>query len=290
MNPVFNAAVIGDPIEHSLSPVIFHWLSQKLNAPICYERLRISAQDWDEQRGFYSKINALDGWNVTLPLKKKMISCLRELSDEAQGTGAVNVVHRRVDRSLKGYNTDVFGVSQTLIEQGVTPKNQINLIFGAGGAALAAAYALGQLNASEVWVWNRSTGHAMDLIKRVQPLFPHTQFINVSESLHEYGGERPHLYINATPIGMKGYPEVFHLCPLLNPKGFAFDLVYSAERTTPFIEFARTQGLCFVSGLDMLVWQALATWEIWFNPLDHQSTLKAHLLQYIQDHVLTSRR
>ena len=302
MNSVFKAAVIGDPIDHSWSPFIFSFLSQRLAHPIFYQRLKISGEDWEKQQGLYSELQTLQGWNVTLPLKKKVLARLDSLSEEAEVIGAVNVVHRLPDFCLKGYNTDVLGVIHTLSERKIQVQGQVAVLFGAGGAARAAAYALGKMKAKEVRVLNRTHAHAQALLKPLQRVFPDTTFLNISKEGEEgdeiqFMGEpsqRRHLisdpvslYINATPIGMKGYPQYFDLCQEMNPQAFAFDLVYSAE-ITPFLAQAQAQGLSFVGGLDMLVWQALATWEIWIGPLEQSAHLKVDLMQHLQNNLRLS--
>jgi shikimate dehydrogenase len=286
MNPVFKAAVIGDPIDHSWSPLIFNYLSQKQGHPISYQKLKISAQDWEREEGLCSELRSLQGWNVTLPLKKRVLSQLDLLSEEAQVLGAVNVVHRLKDSRLKGYNTDVFGIIQTLKDRKAPVQGQVATVLGAGGAALAAAYALGKMGAKEVRVMNRTLAHAEELITRMQSAFPQTTYLAVSvgDRSQQTLEDRVSLFINATPIGMKGYPQTFDLCEMMNPRAFAFDLVYSAS-ITPFLEKAQSQGLSFVGGLDMLVWQALATWEIWMGPLDSSVRLKTDLIQHLQEHL-----
>ena len=184
-----------------------------------------------------------------------------ELSPEAQGVGAVNVVHFRGSR-LRGHNTDVFGIKKTLEEQRYRVAGQSALLLGAGGAALAVAYALGQGRAREVFILNRSRGRALTLARRLTRLFPKTRFVVPGRGAADFSSVS--LYINATPLGMKGFPNETLLPTELNPDALAFDLVYRPEKTA-FLKVASRKGLRTVGGLDMLIWKRLLPGNIWFR-------------------------
>jgi len=230
------AGVIGDPINHSLSPAIFQILAPTLS----YEKILVppdSLEKFVQEQGK----NYL-GWNVTLPHKETIIPHLKELSKEAEAIGAVNVVH-----NSKGYNTDYLGVRETLREAQVDLKGKNALIYGAGGAARGVVYALKEMNAGTVYVYNRTPGRAKDLGVRVD---------SVEEVKEEIS-----LVVNTVAGGELILPKN------LADKVIGFDLLYYSK-VPPF------SGIKTLSGLDMLIWQAIYTFEIWFGPLKDKKHMK----------------
>lgn len=268
------AAVIGKPISHSLSPSIFGFLAHHLNVTQLDYRAREVGQD--ELPGFIetfrSNPNAL-GLNVTIPNKEAILPLLDDVSSEAHVIGAVNVVHRQNGR-LKGYNTDVYGILRTFEKHSVSVRDQHVLMIGAGGAARAVAYALCSEKAKSVTLLSPNLARAKALLAAFQPHFKETQLQVVGDwkdlPAHEWS-----LVVQSTPLGMgsqlktkDGIPAAdyySHLRKLkYSARAAAFDLIYRPE-WTPFLEQAQQLKLQTIGGLDMLIEQALETWRIWFN-------------------------
>jgi shikimate dehydrogenase len=235
---------------------------------LSYQALEVSASELPE---FVRALRDQEQWvglNVTLPHKEAIIEQIDELSEEARAVGAVNVVHKKL-KTLYGFNTDVLGILKTL-ENIALEKTQV-LIFGAGGAARAAAFAMGKRKVSSVYVFNRTPEKASRLCTELNQVFPETNYLPV-RNLDEIRSELS-LVINSTSLGMKG-AKLTSEQPLdfsealkslrLSRKSCAFDLVYTPENT-PFLKASRTQGMKSFGGLDMLAYQALATWQIWFG-------------------------
>ena len=150
-------AVVGNPIAHSKSPLIFRFLFDAVNLEYSYEKLLL--QSAEEIPALFE--NGYRGINITAPFKQSLIPFLDELSAEAKSIGSVNTVVLK-EGKLCGYNTDWYGVSNALIENGFDFTNKRCLILGAGGAARAAVYAMKSRNAS-IQIYNRSEEKAKAL-------------------------------------------------------------------------------------------------------------------------------
>ncbi len=267
------AAVIGHPVSHSLSPAIFSFLAKKTGREVLYQKLQVPP---GELKSFVKALAAqklFTGWNVTIPHKETILRLCSKVSLDAKAIGAGNVVHFQKGKSV-AHNTDVYGIRQTLLEQKARVKGKEAVLYGAGGAARAVAYALGQERASRVWVLNRNPARAEALCKHFSKKFQRTRFVTV-KSVSEI--EAPiALVVNATPAGMKGIAGKFELPAQVARTTLAFDLIYRPANT-PFLKEAKRRGLRRVGGLDMLAWQALATWEIWFGKIRGRASLKKAL-------------
>lgn len=251
--------LLGYPVSHSMSPRIFACLARQTKRKVSYRSIsvppdRLSPSAW---RG-------LDGFNVTIPHKMAVIPLLDELTPVARAIGAVNCVFRRAGK-LVGDNTDAAGFADAL--EGASgpgrfqPAGQTAVVIGAGGAARAVGYALGKLGAKQVWFATRRAEQAREAALCLAPRFPKTAF-NVGRP------KKAELYVNATPLGMEGFPS---LSPSLALPGCreAVDLVYRRDGAlTPFLEVVVLgYGRPALDGLPMLVYQALRGWERWTQPL-----------------------
>lgn len=295
------AAVIGHPIAHSLSPRIFELLGRLVQARHKSTQLHYFAQDvsrvelgamMEVLRSGLSIGIPFVGCNVTLPHKRAVISYLDELSPDALETGAVNMIE--VARApaecswLIGHNTDVFGLMKTFQEHSIKVRGKAVVLFGAGGAARAVVSALGKAGAAEVFIWARKREQAQRLCRESKKRFPKLRFHSFANLKST---PQASLYVNATPLGMMGASEEN---PLLNnispPEGpaWAFDLVYRPENTS-FLRAARKSGLIPVGGLDMLVWQAIRTWEIWFGAIPQVKIVKGKLHADLRRQLLRER-
>lgn len=276
------AAVIGFPITHSLSPEIFKLLSQKTGIPVEYGKLAV------EPRSFKRKLVAAKanyaGWNVTLPHKESAFKAVDHCDRVAARLGAVNVIRFRSRRAW-GFNTDVIGVRETFRMQNFIVKGKKAVVYGAGGGAAAVVYALGASSCAEVILINRTRERARKLSEKLTEVFPKTRF-----RVRSTAPADADLYVNTTPLGMDAFPgspklPVFVPAPANDPRDvLVFDLIYHPIETS-FLRAARAQGAETVNGLDMLVGQAIATWEIWFGKLPRSANRK-RLHQDVRKHLL----
>ncbi|MEK7692179.1 MAG: shikimate kinase [Bdellovibrionota bacterium] len=268
------AAVIGSPISHSLSPAIFGFVAKHLGlVDFQYTAREVGAQEGEsELRDFLREVRSDSAWvglNVTIPHKQRILKLVDTLSEEASAVAAVNVVEIRQGR-LRGHNTDVRGITETIASRDCRLQDESVWIWGAGGAARAMAFVAGKQGATEVYLSSRSIDRAETLAKSMAVAFPKTHFHPLAPKAAAMNPLR--LLVNATPVGTKsntGGLEIFAgLGELPRQKGtLAFDLVYNPEET-PFLSFAANLGLKTESGLRMLIEQALATWQIWFGPVE----------------------
>lgn len=260
-------ALIGHPVRHSRSAKIFELLARELDCPIGYEAFDVLP---GKLKVFLRGLKGLRGFNITIPHKQSVIPLLDSLTPEARAIGAVNVV-RFSSAGLKGHNTDAAGFTDALSEAGIETSGEDVMIFGAGGAARAAAFALGSSGARSVRFVNRSPENAAAAVKALKKRFTRTVF--------EAGPLEPSfLWVNATPLGMEGF-AARSPAPGQFECSAAFDMVYGGA--TPFLRQAGRSGVKACDGLSMLVFQALHAWEFWVEPLgpDRRRALAQELLK-----------
>ena len=269
------AYVIGHPIGHSLSPQIFNMFAAETGQLIDYQKQDIAPEDL---LGEIAKLKQQSpiGWNVTIPHKEAMVSLMDQVDPAAQAVGAVNVV-RHENGQLSGYNSDVIGFTEALAETGMDMAGKTAVLLGAGGAARATAYALGQMGAAEVVITNRNLNRAEQVATYMNGLFADTVY--VAQSISNIDDDVD-LYVNTTPLGMFTSPGCPKLPAHLNPKALAFDLVYKPTMSE-FLQRCAARGLQTTNGLSMLAWQAVATYEIWFGPMANRQQIKEKLVQML---------
>lgn len=236
--------VIGDPIGHSWSPILHQSL---------YEKLKINAvmlaKSGQSLEHLVTGIRALSvGLTaVTAPYKKRMMPYLDVLSQEAVEIGAVNTVIQRHGR-LYGYNTDVDGILFALRQQPLWGK--VALVIGAGGAAAAMGYVLQRQGAEILW-----TNRTMDNLSALMTRF--------GGAVYQSSSREPDVIINATPVGL--YPNMA-VSPIeknvFREGQIVFDMIYHPSETL-FLKQAKACGALTISGLDMLVGQAVKQIDLW---------------------------
>ena len=259
------AAVIGWPAGKSRSPELYAKLSKLLKKPLDYERIAVPDHELPAFMDKLRKTGADEGWvgvNVTIPHKEAMLRHLDAAKPEAKAIGAVNVVTVS-RRQLVGDNTDAGGFLDALAERDIKLPGIEVLLFGAGGAARAVGWALGTTGAARVHIINRNGTRGIELADALSRQFPKTQFTAGSQ-----WPRQATLWVNATPLGMEGFPAESAIpAGFTFPRGaWAYDLVYRPAKT-PFLKQAEGAGAGTIGGADMLVYQALRTWELWFEPL-----------------------
>lgn len=257
-----NFCVIGDPIGHSLSPIIHAFVFKALGADLSYDAIRVPSGDL---RRFVeeSRETGRPGFNVTIPHKQAVIPFLDRLDATASAVGAVNTVHRE-GKLLLGHNTDVHGCRTALERAGFRPGSGTVVLFGAGGAARAAAQALAALGVRTLHLVEidfprldrfRSELEA-SLDVRIIPM--------VSDEALKTVLADSELIVNATPVGMwpKTEQSPVRFAERIPPSSLVFDMVFNPVETL-LLRQAKSRGARTVPGLVMLVAQAIAADEIW---------------------------
>ncbi len=238
-------AVIGDPIAHSLSPMLHREIYRQLGIDASFEKVHVTP-------GFLSLFmnqNVLDGFNVTIPHKESIIPYLDALDESAQTIGAVNCIAGEI-----GYNTDWIGFLKAMAGNGIEINGKNCIIIGAGGAARAVGYALVQAKAKSIIFRNRTKSRADQLTTWINKLYPKNE-----------PGERPDIIINCTPVGM--WPDT-EATPIdiqdINETDVLADTIYNPLETE-WLQRGLAEGAKIVKGLDMFIAQGLASADIWFG-------------------------
>ena len=239
--------VAGDPIEHSLSPVIMNTALRRENVNGVYVALH--AKTLKDLMHCVREI-PLHGLSVTMPYKQAMLEHLDNTDAHTAKIGACNTVVRGQEGKLFGFNTDVAGVLRPL-EQRLTIEGTKVLVLGAGGAARAAVFGLKERGA-EVWILNRTTVKAQKLARQAK-----ARTIKRAD-LRKTAFD---VIVNATPVGMGSTRD----CPLKEDEIQAkvvFDMVYDPIETR-LLQVARAKGIAVIPGVEMFVHQAARQFEIW---------------------------
>lgn len=239
--------VAGDPIEHSLSPVIMNTALRRENVNAVY--LALHAKTLKDLIHCVHEM-PIHGLSITMPYKQAILHYLDNTDAHTAKIGACNTVVRAQDGKLYGFNTDTAGIVRPL-EQRIALEGAKVLVLGAGGAARAAVFGLKERGA-EVWILNRSAAPAQKLARQAR-----------ARTI-----KRPDLrkiafdvILNATPVGMDNSRD----CPLRESEIQArvvFDVVYDPVET-PLLQIARAKGLSVIPGVEMFVHQAARQFEIW---------------------------
>lgn len=276
------AAVIGDPVQHSLSPEIFSFL-QEIDPQfpqMTYVPLQIPPTDLSVALSLIKQLPFV-GLNVTIPHKETILPLLDEVSLEAVQTGAVNVVRFEKGRS-RGLNTDLWGIRQTLLEHELPLQGIRALVLGAGGAARAVGFILGAMGADKVYFMNRHILRGENLCRHLSSIFTKTHFQSLLWGREEAENlESISLLVHTTPLGLQEeslitshspFPYSFPF-PQKAEKAWAFDLLYRPLQT-PFLKIAAERDWQILHGLDMLIWQALYTVDLFFPQLNYKDDKK----------------
>lgn len=264
-------AVIGDPIDHSLSPNIHSAAFRELNMEHSYIAYRIPKGELDEGIAALKKIK-IAGFNVTIPHKIEMMRFLDKMDEWCSLIGAVNTVSNE-GGILKGYNTDMDGFLDPIKKRNIDIKNSQVLLLGAGGAARAIVAGFAKEHAKSITIANRTTENAKKLAEFSKKIGLESKFINISniKNVEEYN-----IIINATSIGLKNESSPISL-EGVNKKTVVYDIVYM-PMTTDFIKKAKEKDAIIIYGYEMLLGQAVRAFEIWHGVKAPYNAMKKALL------------
>lgn len=253
--------VIGDPIEHTLSPIMHNAAFEALRIDYVFLAFKVEVAKVgnaiDGMRAF-----GIHGLNVTMPHKNSVINYIDELDPTAKTIGSANTILNK-DGKLFGFNTDGVGALNALEQNGVAVKGKKIMLLGAGGAAKAIAYTISQ-EADELVILNRTAKPVTELAKLLKQKFnkkinadaltPKTVKDNLASA---------DVIINATSVGMEPNAGQTPVAPeLLKPDLAVMDIVYNPLETK-LAKDAKAAGAKVVSGVEMLIYQGAASFEIW---------------------------
>ena len=246
--------VIGNPIEHSLSPKLHnHWLKEN-NIDAVYEKKLLT------ENGIKEVINEvknekINGINVTLPFKKSVIPFLDALTPLANEVQSVNTIFKK-DNKVIGDNTDIGGFEQALKHINYSIKNKKIFILGAGGVVPSIIIALKRLEAAKIILSNRTKARA----ENIKKIYPDLEIID--------WGEAPdvNMIINATSLGLKNDDEIKLNYADIGPNKLFYDIIYNPSKTK-FLSKAKQFGNQIENGKMMFIYQAQLAFKIWHNIL-----------------------
>lgn len=265
--------LIGNPVEHSLSPEIHNFMFSETKENGIYLAFKVEKENIKKTLEGMKSLG-IKGFNVTIPHKEEVLSSLDFISEEVKAIKACNTIFNN-DGKLEGYNTDYLGFLKTLEEEGFQIKGKNIAVLGAGGASRAILWALKNNNPSNVDIFNRSLDKAKNLIEEFEietsRAFLLTDFKNHSLKYD--------LIINTTSVGMGTLKDQSPIEENVELKKeiILYDLIYNPSKTK-FLEIGASRNLKIINGLDMLLYQAILSFQIWtkndFDIKEMKSKLK----------------
>ena len=257
-----NFLVIGNPIEHSLSPKLHNYWIKENNIDAMYDKKQLSE---NEIKGIIHEVKneKINGINVTVPFKKSVIPFLDELTQLAKETQSVNTIFKK-DNKIVGDNTDVTGFKQSLEYINYNVKNKKVFILGAGGVVPSILKALEKLGAAKVYISNRTKEKAKEL----------ESYYKISLGLETLDwGQSPDfdIIINATSLGLKNNDKIEldynkHKPKFFGKKKLFYDVIYNPDKTN-FLLKGEELGNETTNGKMMFICQAQLSFKIWHNIL-----------------------
>ena len=248
--------VIGNPIEHSLSPLLHNYWIKNNNIEAIYEKQKLTENEL-EQLVFQIKEKKIKGINVTVPFKKAVIPFLDELSVEAKKTQSVNTIYLNNNKII-GHNTDIIGFETSIKKSNYDLHNKEVLILGAGGVVPSIIFALIKLKVSKIKISNRTK----EKVENLKKLFKNIEIVE--------WGELPNfdMIINATSLGLKKEDKINLNFSSVSKNKFFYDVIYN-PRETNFLKVGKNLGNIILNGKMMFIYQAFSSFRIWHGIEPH---------------------
>ena len=256
--------LIGNPVEHTLSPMIHNTLAERLGHDLVYVPFLVEEGKVAQAVAGADALNIL-GLNVTVPYKSEVIESLQDIDALAQDIGAVNTLVR-TDGGYKGYNTDMEGLYRAMLSEGVQIEGEQIILLGAGGAARAVAYLCATKGADKVYLLNRTFDKAQTVAAKVNNRTGREVIIPMCMTDYTKLPGGKYLAIQGTSVGLapnvndaviedSAFYEMLHT---------GFDLIYSPWETK-FMRLTKEHGGQAYNGLKMLLYQGIIAYELWNN-------------------------
>jgi shikimate dehydrogenase len=276
--------VIGDPIEHTMSPVMHNTAFSKLGLDYVYVAFWVKVSELSQAVAGMRSLN-ITGLNVTIPHKVSVIPMLDKLDPLAEKIGAVNTITND-DGILTGANTDASGFLQALMDRGVDPAQKRVAVLGAGGASRAICFSLAERGA-RLAILNRKLelDWAEKLASEISEAFKKkVPALELNEANLAKTLEGSELLVNATSVGMIPNPDQTPVpARLLKPGMVVFDAVYNPIQTRLRREAEAVRAKT-IGGLDMLVWQGALAFEKWTGQKPPFELMKQEALKVLTGH------
>jgi len=253
--------LIGNPVEHTMSPVIHNTLAKELGLNMVYVPFLVEKDLQKAVAGAYA-LNIL-GMNVTVPYKSDVIDSLSECDALAKRIGAVNTLVRTAD-GYKGYNTDMTGLYRAMTNYGIRLENEKVIILGAGGAARAVAWMCAHYGVSQIYLLNRSLEKAQGIAEEVNQVMKRELIYPMTLEDYYKLPEEKMLCIQATSVGLspKENEVVISQEEFYKRIHTGYDLIYRPANTK-FMQLVKAHGGQAYHGLKMLLYQGIEAFELW---------------------------
>jgi len=276
--------VIGDPIEHTMSPVMHNTAFRELDLDYVYTAFRVRSEELGEAIRGMRALN-IRGLNVTIPHKVNIIPFLDEVDPLAKKIGAVNTIINN-DGCLTGYNTDALGFLQAMLDKRIDPQGKNVLVIGAGGASRAVSHILAERGA-RLFIFNRveELDWAYELAAKVSW---HSEYEAKAGELHRQNLAAvlpiTDILVNTTSVGMS--PDINRTpvdTDLLRKELVVFDIVYNPNETRLLRE-AGSAGAQTIRGIDMLAWQGALAFEKWTGKQAPVDLMRSEAIRLLEEH------
>ena len=253
-------AIIGNPVAHSLSPVLHKYWFKKYNIQADYDLINTEEKDL---KNIIKKIRdgELDGINVTLPYKQKIIPLVDKLINDAHHTNSVNTIYLDETNVVVGENTDVFGLQAAYLKGLNDAENKKALVIGAGGVSPSVIFSLEKSKIKDISIANRTHDKSLFLKKKFSYLNV-LEWKSLKEKIREYD-----VIVNATSLGLKNNSDFEFDFEGLKPNAIFIDTVYN-PLITKSIKYLKSNNIKTFNGLDMLIYQGQKSFYLWnkINP------------------------
>ncbi len=276
--------IIGDPVEHSMSPAMHNAAFKELGIDYVYLPFRVKKEDVGKAIAGMKALN-IKGLNVTIPHKVAVLQFLDKLDTLAEKIGAVNTIVND-DGVLSGYNTDAAGFLQALLEKGFEPKGKKVVILGAGGASRAVSFILADRGA-QLTILNRrlELDWATELASRISQTFgKEVKALELTRENLLRALDKADILVNTTSVGMSPDTDQTPVnVELLRPDLVVYDIVYNPIKTRLLRE-AKIAGAKTISGIDMLVWQGVLAFEKWTGQKAPVELMRKEAIKQLKGH------
>lgn len=271
--------LIGNPVEHTMSPAIHNTLAEKMNINMVYVPFLVQQDLEAAVKGAY--VLNVQGMNVTVPYKSEVLEYLVSLDDLAKSIGAVNTLVR-TEGGYKGYNTDMTGLYRAMKSYGIRLEGEEIILLGAGGAARAVAYMCVYYKAKKVYLLNRTVDKAKSIAEEIYNATGKDVILPMQLDDYKKLGNEKMLCIQATSVGLSPKDDEV----IISDEEFykkihtGYDLIYRPTNTK-FMQLVKAHGGEAYHGLKMLLYQGIEAFELW-NQVQVDETLCEYVYEVMK--------
>ncbi len=269
-------ALIGNPVKHSLSPKIQNYLIKKYKKDSIYVAFEFPQENLKEAFNGVKKLGFI-GLNVTMPYKEEVFRLVDKTDRASDIIKSVNTVKfDKKDGISIGFNTDVEGFIKSLEDKKFPWSGSRCLVIGAGGSAKSSIYGIIKKKVQDIYVYNRTKEKVKRIIKNFKGIGGKEIKILSDISDIDEAIDKVNLIVNCTPLGMDigSYKDLMPIPGNWNlKKKYVFDMVYN-PRETRLIKKAKKEGSVIITGMDMLINQAIFSFKVWFGIMPNINVIK----------------